>query len=70
MTDALSRGKEADAAAALSTEKILVVLRDGRHLVGYIRSFDQYCASLARCLCVLHSVLVVLAPTTAATRAS
>ncbi|TMW69344.1 hypothetical protein Poli38472_001500 [Pythium oligandrum] len=23
-------------------EKILVVLRDGRHLVGYVRSFDQY----------------------------
>ncbi|GAB9465549.1 hypothetical protein Gpo141_00002955 [Globisporangium polare] len=23
-------------------KKILVVLRDGRHLVGYIRSFDQF----------------------------
>ena len=24
-------------------EKVLMVLRDGRHLVGYLRSFDQYC---------------------------
>jgi len=24
-------------------EQVLMVLRDGRHLVGYLRSFDQYC---------------------------
>ncbi|TDH66666.1 uncharacterized protein CCR75_005185 [Bremia lactucae] len=25
-----------------STEQVLMVLRDGRHLVGYLRSFDQF----------------------------
>jgi small nuclear ribonucleoprotein (snRNP)-like protein len=27
----------------MAAEQVLTVLRDGRHLVGYLRSFDQYC---------------------------
>lgn len=26
-------------------EKMLIVLRDGRHLVGILRSFDQFCTN-------------------------
>ena len=40
----------------LMVERILVVLRDGRHLVGVLRSFDQFCkdSSLAKfCFCFL-----------------
>lgn len=35
-------GKRREANACVSTEKLMVALRDGRKLIGVLRSWDQF----------------------------
>ncbi len=41
------------------TEKVLVTLRDGRHLVGMMRSFDQYGEDESPCIfrCIFFFIM-------------
>ena len=46
----------------IPAERVLVVLRDGRNLVGFLRSFDQFCKCtfLVDCASLLRAVVACL----------
>lgn len=44
----------------IQLEKLVVLLRDGRTLIGYLRSIDQFCKFRHSCgvLCINQSIVV------------
>ncbi len=45
-----------------TSEEVIVVLRDGKHVVGTLRSFDQFCKLLSfQCIASPHLFCCVLA---------